>query len=167
MRRQAEKYIKPINSKAPPQQEETKIATENQSIPQTSKPTTIINKTIEKINKSERSHDTSRVTETSQEQSASEFSDEESDETKEQPMAKENPQLPGILRDQKKLQLTHSNSALPLKKASISLPHPLQRCTSIISRQRKSTFDPSTLKRLKTIKIETLNNDDQIEVISS
>ena len=39
------------------------------------------------------------------------------------------------------------------------------RSASILSRHRLSTLDPNTLKRLKSIKADTLNNEDQIEVL--
>lgn len=49
--------------------------------------------------------------------------------------------------------------------ASEAGPSVFGRSTSIIGRQRKSTFDPGTLKRLKTIKLDALKPDDQIEVV--
>lgn len=48
--------------------------------------------------------------------------------------------------------------------SSTSSSPKLDRSASYIGKPRTSIFDPSTLKRLKTIKLETLKQDDQIEV---
>ena len=69
--------------------------------------------------------------------------------------------------DEKDDQIPQLNQALHSLSRIQSLPSSgprLDRAASIFAKHRTSTFDPSTLKRLKSVRIETLKPDDQIEV---
>ena len=53
-----------------------------------------------------------------------------------------------------------------LRKAASQKPHSTLVMETIQGRQRMSTIDPSTLRKLKSIKLDELKEDDQIEVNS-
>lgn len=109
-----------------------------------------------------------------EESDADESSDQSSEDADDDGEGKVSNGSPTADKSQKKNQnqlpstvLSHLSSLIhpALKKSeSAADPQQVRRSGSVIGRHRHSTFDPSTLRRLKDIKLETMKQDDQIEV---
>ncbi len=156
MRRQATAYIKKQPFQNTTDSQEDSVSSQKNDSPQIQPQNSSLNNEAQKNDP-----DKSLITENSENSSSSDSGDEKDSKLEPMPSNRNSENLAQLHR-----QSSVPNRPTPLalfKSLSLTGSAPrLDRSASFLGKPRKSIFEPSTLNKLKTIKLETLKPDDQI-----